>query len=198
MSRIFQPKDKYFYRAKDKGYRARSAFKLLEIQDKFKILSKGMKVLDLGAAPGSWLQVTSEIVGERGKVIGIDLEVIEAVGGNTDTIKVDLYTEDAERIIRQADGNGFDAVLSDLAPKTTGVREVDQARSMELNLRVIELAEQFLKRKGDLIIKIFQSGDLKMIVEKLKTIFEEVNVFKPKASRERSFEVYVIGKKKLK
>jgi 23S rRNA (uridine2552-2'-O)-methyltransferase len=196
MPRVYQPKDKYFYQAKKQGYRARSAFKLLQIQKKYGVIKKGMRVLDLGAAPGSWLQVTREIIGANGRLAGIDIEKIEPIVPEIITFEADLYSQETIKIIESLNWGKFNLILSDAAPSTAGVKEVDQARSLELSLRVVEIAEDFLQNDGNLVFKIFQSNDLPMLVEKLNNFFKVVKIFKPQASRDRSFELYVVAKGK--
>ena len=194
MPKPYNPQDKYFKRAQQMGYRARSVFKLEEIQQKFKILKPGMDVLDLGAAPGSWLQYTNKIVGPQTTLIGLDLTPIKKIKPNVILGQVDIFSQQAEDFIQRKHPKKFPIILSDLAPKTSGVKEVDHYRSIELSQRVVELAQKFLAPQGSLVIKVFQGPDFDSFLKELKNKFKQVKIFKPKASRDRSFEVYVILK----
>ncbi len=192
MPRPFKIQDQYFKKAKAEGYRARSAFKLIEIDDKFKIFKKGQSVLDLGAAPGSWLQVIQKKVGKRGNMVGIDLQEIKALGENVALYQVDIFSELVEDLLI---GEKFDVITSDLAPKTSGIKDVDQWKSIELNQAVVELAQKHLKTNGIVILKIFIGADFQDFIKELKSRFKKVNTFKPRACRDRSFETYIICQK---
>lgn len=193
MPKRYVEKDKYFQLAKKKGYRARSAFKLLEIQEKFKIIKNGASVLDLGCFPGSWLQVENELVGEKGVVAGIDLEKPDEIPG------VKIYTgsiEDEEMIalIKSDFPKGFDAVLSDMAPKTSGIKGVDQYKSVELNLLALEVCKKLLRKGGNAVFKVFVGEDFEDFNKVVRGSFKNVKQFKPRSTRDRSFEVYVVCK----
>jgi len=181
--------------AKEKGYRARSAFKLLEIQKKFKILKPGQTVVDLGAAPGSFLQVISDIIGPNGKAIGVDLQAMDPMDlPNVILIQGDIYQADALLDFFAKNGfNEVDVVTSDLAPKTSGIKDLDQGRSMDLTTQAAELALRLLKPGGHFIGKVFENEDLPVLMKSLKRKFNKVQLFKPKATRERSFETYLIA-----
>lgn len=191
MSKPFNPQDQYFKKAKALGYRARSAFKLIEINDKFKVLKKGQSVLDLGAAPGSWLQVIQEKVESSGKIAGIDLQEIKPLGENVSLYQADIFSELIEDLFY---GEKFDVITADLAPKTSGVKDIDQWKSIELNQKVIEFSQKHLKPIGTLILKVFIGADFQDFIKETKTIFKKVNTFKPKSCRNRSFETYLICK----
>jgi len=193
MPKGFSVQDKYFQKAKKLGYLARSVFKLEEIQRKFNILKKNMNVLDLGAAPGSWLQYARQIVGDRSKLVGVDIDTIKMRDKNTEVIEMDVFNEKIVEKILDKNVGKFDVILSDLAPKTSGVKEVDHFRSIELGERVVEIAERLLAAQGFLVIKVFQGSDMDDFLKKVKLIFKKVNVFKPKACRDRSFEVYIVA-----
>lgn len=197
MPRAFTPNDKYFYKAKREGYAARSAFKLEEIQNKFKILKAKTKVLDLGCAPGSWLQYIEKIIGQNGIAIGLDLSKVEQkLANNIQTFQCDVYDENRlNEILSKFDK--FDMLTSDMAPNTSGIHDVDCARSEELCRQVLEIAKIYLKPKGSLVMKIFQGEEFGKIVNETKKYFQKVSCFKPKACRDRSRETYIIGFTKI-
>jgi 23S rRNA (uridine2552-2'-O)-methyltransferase len=195
MPKNFVPQDQYFKKAKELGYRARSAFKLEEIQNKFKILKPGLDILDLGAAPGSWLQYAGKIVGPKAMLIGLDLQPIESIAKNIKTFVMDIFAPETEELIRKYHAESFQIILSDLAPATSGEKSLDHFRSLELNRQVVELARKFLAPRGTLVLKIFQGGEFADFIKELKTQFNQVEIYKPASSRDRSFEVYVIARK---
>jgi len=148
MSKPFIVKDPYFEKAKQLGYRARSAFKLLEIQEKFDLIHPGMCVLDVASAPGSFIQVISKIVGEAGRVIGVDIQTIKSFGQkNISFLQASIFEyEKIHAFIRERDIEKFDVITSDIAPNTTGITGVDQYRSIELNIAILDVADEFLKK----------------------------------------------------
>ena len=194
-------KDFYFRRAKLEGYRARSAFKLKEIQKKFGIFRKGDWVLDLGAAPGSWMQVSLEFVGDKGFVLGVDLKEIESFGKeNVVSIKGDITKKEVEKKIESIlKGRGrkkFDVVLSDASPNISGIWDLDVFRAIRLARASLSLAKRFLKREGVFVVKLFQGKEYQKFLEELKKNFSSVKLFKPKASRKHSSEIYAVCFKK--
>ena len=195
MPKNFIPQDQYFKKAKELGYRARSAFKLEELQNKFHFLKPGLDVLDLGAAPGSWLQYASKIVGPKATLVGLDLQPIEPIAKNIKTFAIDIFSPKAEELIGEYHPAPFTVILSDLAPATSGEKSLDHFRSLDLSRQVVVLAQKFLAPHGTIVLKIFQGSDFDAFVKELKTQFNRVEVYKPKASRDRSFEVYVIAKR---
>lgn len=184
--------DKFTRRAKDEGYLARSAYKLIEIDKHFKILKRGNYVLDIGAAPGSWLQYTSIKVGLRGRIIGVDLEPIKAIGPNVRTIICDITEPECVDLISERVKN-VDVVLCDIAPSTTGIRASDQYRSTMLSGQAFELAKKFLKEKGKFVCKVFQGPEFDDFYKDVKKYFDRTKIYKPVGSRKRSKEVYVVG-----
>lgn len=186
----YQVKDQYFRQAKQDGYRARSAYKLIEIQRRFRLVKSGDKVLDLGAAPGSFLQVLKKWVGKKGEVWGVDLQAIEPIVG-VKTFQADIF--DAEKMTEILGERKFDVITADLAPATSGIKDVDQARSVELNLQVLRIARTYLKKGGKMTVKIFQGEDFPGFLKEFKRDFGKVKCFKPDASRDRSREIYVVG-----
>lgn len=190
--------DKYFHEAKRLGYRARSAFKLLEIEEKYQMVKPGMKVLDLASAPGSFLQVLSKKVGPEGFVVGVDIQKISPVGANVKTFQESVFEHDKIAACFESVGiDQFDLLTSDIAPSTTGITGVDQYRSIELNLAILDIADRFLKTGGNTILKVFVGEDVDELVGPVKARYAKLQRMKPKACRDRSFEEYFIclGKK---
>ncbi|MFT7184353.1 MAG: 23S rRNA (uridine2552-2'-O)-methyltransferase [Oceanicoccus sp.] len=195
MSDHFVVQDEFFNRAKTEGYRARSAFKLKEIQTKFKLIKKGHTVVDLGAAPGSFMQVILRLVGSEGNVFGIDLQEIESFDvSNAHSLKADIYNKDQViDALKQAGFEKIDVLTSDLAPKTTGIKDIDQGRSAELTDQALYIATQLLKPGGHFVGKVFEGADFQWLLRRVKRRFKKVSVFKPSSCRDRSFETYIIG-----
>lgn len=187
--------DHYTVRAIKEGYPARSVYKLQEIDQKFKVLKKGNKVIDIGAAPGSWSLYALRKVGKDGFVLGIDFKDIKINNfPNFKFIQDDAF---AESTLAEIEGHGkFDLVLSDAAPATTGNRTVDTARSEELVEQVISLAEKIVAPDGYMVVKIFQGHNARAMMDLAKNYFENVRTFKPQACRKDSFETYIIANKK--
>ena len=192
----YDPRDRFFEKAKREGLRARSAYKLDEIQRRMRILRPGARVLDLGAAPGGWCQIAAREVGQRGSVLGIDLEPIPPLPPPVLTWVTDAFAPELLSRLRKEGGAPFDVVLSDLAPRTTGVRGTDEARSIELAERALALAAEVLKPSGTLVVKLFMGGEFESFLRRFKQHFGQVKVVKPEASVARaSKEVYLVGQK---
>lgn len=191
--------DPYFKKAKALGYRARSAFKLLEIEEKYHLIHPGMKVLDLASAPWSFLQVIARLIGERGRGVGIDIQKIAPFSEwNITLFQADIF--DTPRITSFLHTLGistFDLITSDIAPSTTGMTGVDQYRSIELNMAILDIAESYLKVGWNLLLKVFVWEDINDLIIPIKQRYEKLSRFKPRACRDRSFEEYFIclGKK---
>ena len=193
MPKAYTPNDKWSRKAKEEGYRARSFYKLKELDEKFNLTRSGLKVLDLGAAPGSWLQYTSKKVGKDGKVLGLDLEKIFPVAENVKTVVCDITNlEEVEEIIRNLSFENLDLILSDISPNTSGIKYVDQQRSIQLNQIIFKIAQKYLKSGGVLVMKVFHGESLFSFRKELERYFPKVIVTKTKVSRERSKEVYLI------
>ncbi|KAI5914926.1 RlmE family RNA methyltransferase [Thauera sp. 2A1] len=186
--------DPYVQRAQADGYRARAAYKLLEIDDRDRLLRPGAVVVDLGAAPGSWCQVAVKRCGPSGRVFALDLLPVEPISG-VDFLLGD-FTEDEvlAELERRLAGARVDAVLSDMAPNLSGVATVDQARSIHLCELALDFAAQHLKPSGQLIVKVFQGEGFMEFRKAMEAVFNSVQVRKPKASRDRSAEVYLLGR----
>ncbi|MFA4936230.1 MAG: 23S rRNA (uridine(2552)-2'-O)-methyltransferase [Candidatus Methanoperedens sp.] len=192
------PRDRrdYFYKkAKDEGYRSRAAFKLKQINEKFNIIKKGDTVVDLGAAPGGWLQIAKEISG--GKIVGVDILPIEKIEG-VETIKGDIRLDvTVEKIKEKTRKEGVDTVICDAAPNLTGNWSYDHARSIDLAASALECAKKILKPGGGFAVKVFQGDLFPDFLDKVRQGFVKVKAFSPKASRKQSAEIYVIGRELL-
>ncbi|MEM2896876.1 MAG: RlmE family RNA methyltransferase [Candidatus Bathyarchaeia archaeon] len=193
--RILERRKDYFYRlAKEKGYRSRAAFKLLEIVKIYRLIKPGYKVVDLGAAPGGWLQVTSNFVGKNGYVLGIDVKPIEPLNQeNVETLTMDIEDPTViDAIMRKTRGK-VNVALSDISPKISGIYEMDHYRQICLAKRSLEIARSVLIKGGAFFIKVFDGPELKGFIKDVKESFKKVKLIKPKASRSRSSELYVLG-----
>jgi 23S rRNA (uridine2552-2'-O)-methyltransferase len=181
--------DTYVRRAKEAGYRSRAAYKLLEIDKRDKLLKSGMRVLDLGAAPGGWSQVAAEKVKPGGKVVAVDLLAVKPIHGVT------IFKEDFREVdLEAALGGKADVVLSDMMPNITGVPLVDQARAAEVSMAAIELCRQVLKREGAFLVKVFHGAAFDEVLKELRAVFQTVAVRKPAASRGESRENYFLAR----
>ncbi len=187
-----QRRDVYVRQSKVDGYRARSAYKLIEIDEKFKIFKGGISVVDIGAAPGSWSQYASKIV-KSGKIISIDLKKMEEIK-NTIQIEGDFTEVNIQNKIKSYLNKGSDVVMSDMAVNTTGIKNIDSIQTGELCKEAMVFAKEVLSEKGFFISKIFMGGSFNEIVALGKKIFKEVKVFKPKSSRKDSKESFIICK----
>ena len=185
--------DQFFKQAKAEGYLARSAYKLLEINERKKLIKPGGRVLDLGCAPGAWLQVAADAVGERGVVVGIDLqETRHDFGPNVRALVADAYTVDPATLKELAAAPaGFDAVLSDMAPNTTG--HGDDLLSARLCRRVLELLPALLRPGGNIAMKVFEGSEYPAVLRETAELFREARGFKPRASRDVSREMYIVA-----
>jgi 23S rRNA (uridine2552-2'-O)-methyltransferase len=188
MPKPYTPNDKWSQKATAEGYRARSVYKLIELDEKFRLIHPGMTVLDLGAAPGSWLQYTAQKVGPKGTVIGVDLTEIEPIEG-AQTFVADITDNKAlEKILPAHVG----LILSDLAPKTSGIQDIDQWKSIELSQAVLAVARERLKPGGVCVIKVLRGADFDEFLRDAKKEWADVRTFSAKASRDRSKEIYVL------
>jgi len=185
-------KDHFHQKAQKEGYAARAVFKLEEIDRKQPLFRPGMNVLDLGCAPGSWLQYAARRVGAGGHLVGIDRHPIDLVLPNLRLMVGDVFTATREELCGELDR--FDAVLSDMAPDTTGIRHVDQARSEALFERALDIACQTLAHGGNFVGKLFQGPDFQKLVARCRSEFASIKIEKPKGSRQASIEQYVVGR----
>jgi len=187
-----QKRDVYVRLSKVEGYRARSAYKLIEINEKFKIFKGGMCVLDIGAAPGSWSQYASEVV-KNGKIISVDLKDMREIK-NTIQIEGDFTDNDTQTQIKSYITNKLDVVMSDMAVNTTGIKNLDSIQTGELCKEAMIFSKDIISEEGFFISKIFMGGTFNEIVALGKKFFREVRVFKPKSSRKNSKESFIICK----
>ena len=187
-----QKKDIYVRKSKTEGYRSRAAYKLIEIDEKFKILNNGISVIDLGAAPGSWLQYISKKI-KNSKIVSIDLRQIEKID-NTFHIKGDFTNEKYQSQIRNLFKSNVDVVLSDMAANTTGNKNLDSIYTGELCKEAMIFSKKILKQNGKFVSKVFMGSIFNEIISEAKSIFNEVKVFKPKSSKKDSKEIFIICK----
>ena len=187
-----QRRDTYVRQSKVDGYRARSAYKLIEIDEKFKIFKGGLTVIDIGAAPGSWTQYASKAV-KNGKIISIDLKEMEPID-NTFQIKGDFTEDHTQQKIKELLTDKSDIVMSDMAVNTTGIKNIDSIQTGELCKEAMIFSQDIISNGGFFISKIFMGGSFNEIVQLGKKIFKEVKVFKPKSSRKDSKESFIICK----
>jgi len=189
-----QYRDYYFLKAKKENYPARSVYKLKELNKKFKILKKGMKVLDLGASPGSWTLESAEKVGHSGVVLACDIQETKTIfPPNVTFILEDLINRSINFENTLKTFGSFHVVLSDMAPSTTGTRFTDQARSLDLALEALDVAQNWLKPDGSFVVKIYMGPDIQELVSPMRLSFDLVKSFKPKSSRPESKEIFFVG-----
>jgi 23S rRNA (uridine2552-2'-O)-methyltransferase len=186
--------DPYVKQAQKDGYRARSAYKLIELNEKDRLIRPGMRILDLGSAPGGWSQVAGKLVGARGRVLATDILPMDALP-NVDFIQGD-FTEDGivQQLLDWLGGAKFDLIISDIAPNTTGIDSADAAKSIYLLELALDVARRTLKSHADFVAKMFQGSGSDQFLKELRTHFGKVMVRKPAASRKESREVYVVAK----
>ena len=193
----YNPKDHYYKKAKDQNFAARSVFKLEEIDQKFKIVKPGQTVLDLGASPGSWSQYCSSKIGGQGRILGVDLSPINVKLNNAVFIQADLRDLNLESVfVEHCFTPPFDLVISDMAPKTTGIRITDQARSVELVELAIEIAQKNLRPGGHFVAKLFHCDDFTKLRDDIKKRYEKFEAMKPDSTRKISKEIFLIGLRK--
>jgi 23S rRNA (uridine2552-2'-O)-methyltransferase len=186
--------DPYVKQAQKDGYRSRSSYKLIELNEKDRLIRPGMLILDLGSAPGGWSQVAGRLVGDKGRVLATDILPMDSLK-NVDFIQGD-FTEEAvvSQIHERLNGNKLDLIISDIAPNISGIDSADQASSIYLVELALDMARQVLKPKGNFVAKVFQGVGSDDYLKQLRTSFEKVSIRKPAASRSRSREVYVVAK----
>lgn len=188
--------DHYTQRAKKEKFPARSVYKLQEIQQKFKIIKKGDKVLDLGCSPGSWLQFAAQLTSGSGRVVGVDLKPVSiSLPKHAAVFTGDILT--ADDTLAASIGRGYHVVLSDMAPSTTGQKDIDAARSCNLCRAALDIATTVLLPGGTFVCKIFQGSEFNDFLDSVKKSFKKYKIYKPRSSRKASREIYIIGTGKL-
>ena len=184
--------DHYFKKARKEGFAARSAFKLKEINQKFKIIKSGNRVLDLGCFPGSWMQYISLVIGDKGLVIGIDrTKLIIPIRENMRFVQSDI--NDIDFSAHKSFVDCYDAICSDMAPNTTGIKNVDSERSLQLCQTALLIAQHKLRRRGSTLVKILRGGSFERLLHQMREEYKTVKIIKPKSSRSESKEVFVLG-----
>jgi len=185
--------DPYVKLAQKEGYRARAAYKLMEIDDKDKLIKPGMTIVDLGSAPGSWSQVTVQRLKGQGKVIALDILDMQPIGGVT-FIQGDFREESVLRALEEKlNKTQVDLVIADMAPNISGIKDVDQAGAAYLTELALEFSKDWLKPSGNFLVKVFVGAGFEEILQNMRQMFDKVVTRKPKASRDRSSEVYLLG-----
>jgi 23S rRNA (uridine2552-2'-O)-methyltransferase len=191
----YTPQDRFFKKAKQDGYRSRAAYKLIELQQRFRLMNQGDKVVDLGAAPGGWLQIAAKLVGPNGKIVGVDLQPIQPFQEpNIVLLQGNALSIEILARIKEVLGDKANCVLSDMAPKLSGIRDADRARCQELNQTALQAAKELLRPGGVLLVKSFVSEYLQTYTAELKKHFITVQRTKPDATRESSSEFYFFAK----
>ncbi len=194
----FVPKDTFYKKAKHEGYRARSAYKLKEIQDKYRIIKKGDKVLDLGCAPGSFIQIIAQEIGRDGLVVGIDIQSVTPIPDkNVSTITGDIRDIDVSKILQRFSIPHFDVITCDIAPNLSGIREADEKNIDELYDASKHIVVNTLRTGGHFILKSFFSESFSSKQKDLKNLFVRVSIFKPASSRGMSSEIFFVCKERM-
>lgn len=189
----YKPKDFYFHKAKQENYVARSVYKLQEIDQKYRLFHKNDYVLDLGASPGSWSQYALEKIGPQGLVVGVDLKPVEIKNPRFSFFRGDLREMSIDQL--KVD-RLFDSVLSDMAPSTTGIRDVDQVRSFELCELALGIADKFLKPQGHFVCKLFHSDNFTDLRKMIEVKYSQFHAVKPDSTRKISKEIFLVGLRK--
>lgn len=190
----YRRKDGYWRMAKKEGYRSRSAYKLKQLNKRFNLIKRNNSILDIGCAPGGWMQVAREIVGENGYVLGVDIQRIDVFQEeNVEFLQKDITDADLVMTLKEKI-DSFDVVLSDISPNITGIWDVDHFRSIDLSEKALHVAVDLLKIHGNFLVKVFQGEFIQEFFEKVSQYFAYTKISTPKASRKSSAEVYIIGK----
>ncbi len=192
---MYQYKDPFYQKAQKEGYRSRAAYKLLELNRSFNLLHQGDFVVDLGCWPGGWLQVASRLVGNKGKAVGVDLKPLKPLSErNVEALQGDVRSPDLQDRILKLLGRRADVVLSDMAPKLSGIPERDKAQTLELCRTALAFACKLLKPGGSLLVKLFMGKEAQEFLAEVRPLFHKVQTTRPKATRKGSAEVYVVAK----
>jgi len=185
-------RDFYRRRARAEGYRSRASYKLLEAVKRYKLINRGDRVIDLGAAPGGWVQVASDAVGTSGLVIGVDVDPVELDLSNARTLQIDINDRSLLETIKTLLPSGADVILSDLSPNISGAWDLDHYRQIELTLRSLQLCDIFLRASGNAMFKVFEGERFGELRKEVGRRFRTVTIMKPKASRRESSEIYLV------
>lgn len=193
----YRRKDRFYRQAKQEGFRSRAAYKLQELARRLRLFSPGQRVVDLGCAPGGWLQVAARAVGGKGRVIGIDIEEVTPLGfPQVQVLRMDIFDPSTPGRLRELLGGLPDVVLSDMAPHTCGDHDADHARSVELVAAAGRLAAELLRPGGWFVAKVFDGGALSDLLRELAASFDDVRRLRPEATRDGSRELYLSGRRK--
>lgn len=191
----YHRKDHYYKKAKETGLRSRAAFKLAEIDSRFRIFRSGMTVIDLGCSPGSWVQVISRAIGNEGKVIGLDIDALPPFSEKNATfIRGDIREDRAKQLLLAELGSKVDLIVSDMAPHLSGIKFQDHYNSYELAEQAFKLCRMILKENGNFVVKIFPGEELEQFKQNLKGSFSQIRIFIPQATRKTSTEIYLIAR----
>jgi 23S rRNA (uridine2552-2'-O)-methyltransferase len=191
----YDRKDKFYKKAKEVGYRSRAAYKLLEIDKNFRVLRPGITVVDLGCAPGAWMQIICKEIGQHGKVIGVDLEqIVPFSEKNASFICGDIRDERTTQLLLAGLGWKVDLIVSDMSPHLSGIKFQDHYNSYELAEQAFKCCRTLLKEGGSFVVKIFPGEELELFKQNLKSSFSQIKSFTPEATRKTSTEVYLIAK----
>lgn len=191
---MYKRKDSFYKRAKEEGYKSRAAYKLKEINSKFKLVKKGDTVVDAGAAPGGWSQVLLKATGKHGYVVAVDRMDITGIKNlNFSFIKGDLFNENTLSQILNVNPK-YDVVVSDAAPNTSGQKFADHANSLALVEKIFQFSKNVLKDNGNFLAKLFDGEDTKLFMEKIENHFDKASIYRPKSTRKNSFEIYIVCK----
>lgn len=195
MGKPYERKDSFYKKAKESGYRSRASYKLIELDKRLQLFKKGQKVLDLGCFPGGWLQIASEKVGKKGRVLGIDIQNVEPLPlANIKTIKADIFNEDTKNLLLELLDGKADVILSDMSHKLTGTKFADAAESAELVEEALKLAPSLLKPGGTLVAKFFPGEEAESLFEEYRLCYKSLRRLKLKSTRSSSKELYLAAK----
>ena|SRR5487761_94000 len=187
-------RDHYRKRAREEGYRSRAAFKLKQMNDKYHFMRHGSRVVDIGCAPGGWLQMSSEIAGRNATIVGVDLDPVKRLSENVKILQDDVTSQDfAGRLIESLGNRRADCVLADLSPKLSGIWDMDHYKQIDLCMKVVDLLPETLETGGSCVMKAFQGDQLSPLIQRLRKSFERMEISKPDASRKESSEVYLVS-----
>ncbi len=191
-------KDSYVKQAHSDGFRSRAAYKLIEVNEKFKLLAKNMVVVDLGSSPGSWSQAAVNIIGDKGKIFALDILEMQPIK-NVNFIQGDFRGEHALNTLENKLGDlKLDLVISDMAPNISGIKTKDQAGIIHLNELALDFSKNWMKPNGNLLVKSFVGEQYEEFIDAARKVFHKVVTFKPKSSRDRSSEIFIVGQKMKK